>query len=131
MKMIQPGNTMGGVWTAKAACTGKGNGDNGCGAELEVSGDDLFRTYASYMGRDEDHFVTFMCPGCGVYTDVWDTKGHRNPNFGNIKSYNDFPKCNKQQRDEAARLLRDGTYTPPHKVSIVTYSAAKPAGDNG
>jgi hypothetical protein len=129
MKMIKPGKTIGGVWEGRFACTGGGNGNRGCDAVFEVSGDDMFRTYASYMGRDEDHFVTFMCPACGEFTDVWDTKGpYRHPEFPDNRTYRDFPKCNKEQRDEAKRLLREGTYTPPHKVTIQYCTSAR---DNG
>jgi len=117
MKVIKPGNTMGGDWVAKTICTGKGNGGHGCGAELEVSRSDLFRTYNSCMGRDETHFITFMCPCCGEFTDIYDTDGYRDPVFPSNLSYRDFPHPSDFQRKEAKRRLREGPeYTPPHLI---------------
>lgn len=60
-------------WAKECKCTGAGNDGGGCGAKLLVEKGDLFQTYASYMGRDEEWFVTFKCPECKVLTDLKDT----------------------------------------------------------
>jgi hypothetical protein len=57
-------------WSREFKCTGRGNDDGGCGARLLVEKTDLFHTYRSTMGRDEDWFITFKCPECGVLTDI-------------------------------------------------------------
>ena len=114
MKIIKPGKTLGGFWSADFTCSGRGNGGNGCGAELEVSEDDLFQTHSSSMGESA-HYTTFLCPGCGVQTDVSDTYGYRHPNLPS--NARNFPSVSMAQQNEAKRLLRAGSYTPPHKVS--------------
>lgn len=72
MKLIKPGRLQKG-WAKEFHCTGKGNNGGGCDAVLLVERDDLFQTHASYMGRDQDYFVTFRCCECGVLTDIHDT----------------------------------------------------------
>ena len=72
MKVLSPGRPQK-EWAQKYTCTGAGNGNGGCKAKLLVEKSDLFHTYASYMGRDEQWFVTFECPQCKVLTDVEDT----------------------------------------------------------
>ena len=70
MKVLEPGRKQSG-WSAEAICTGKGNGDGGCGAKLLVEQPDLFLTHSSH--RDEtDTFVTFKCECCEVLTDIPD-----------------------------------------------------------
>ncbi|MDO8599240.1 MAG: hypothetical protein Q7S02_03975 [bacterium] len=69
MKVVKKGRPQKG-WAKEFTCTGKGNGDGGCSAKLLVERDDLFHTYASYMGRDEEWFVTFRCSACGSLTDI-------------------------------------------------------------
>lgn len=69
MKVIEKGRPQKG-WSTEKKCTGAGNGDGGCGAKLLVEEDDLFETYASFMGRDEEWYTTFRCAACGVLTDI-------------------------------------------------------------
>lgn len=69
MKVLKPGRPVR-EWSTEQTCTGAGNSGGGCGAQLLVQKSDLFHTYASYMGRDEEYFVTFQCPLCQVLTDV-------------------------------------------------------------
>ncbi len=57
-------------WFGVVKCSGYGNGNYGCGAELEVEQDDLEHTYTSFMGRSETHYITIKCPCCGKHTDV-------------------------------------------------------------
>jgi hypothetical protein len=64
MKVLKPGTGQKG-WATKVTCTGAGNGDGGCKAELEVDQGDLFTTTSSC--RDD---ATFRCPECDVLTDV-------------------------------------------------------------
>jgi len=59
-------------WSRKATCSGKGNGGGGCRARLLVEKGDLFQTYRSCMGREEDWYVTFQCPECKVLTNIDD-----------------------------------------------------------
>ena len=73
MKIIKKGRKQKG-WAKKYKCTGNGNDEGGCGAILLVEECDLFQTYRSSMGRDEDWYVTFECLQCGVKTDITDSK---------------------------------------------------------
>jgi len=71
MKVIKKGRKQAG-WAKEFDCTGRGNGDGGCGARLLVEKKDLFET--TTQARDEtDYFVTFKCPECGVLTDLKDS----------------------------------------------------------
>jgi hypothetical protein len=69
MKLLEPGRVQLG-WAKEFHCSGDGNGGGGCRALLLVEQGDLFFTYHSCMGRDNETFVTFRCPQCGVMTDV-------------------------------------------------------------
>lgn len=73
MKVLEPGDGRTG-WGIEIRCSGSGNGGGGCHAQLLVEENDVFHSYASYMGRDEDHFFTFKCPQCGVWTDIPDER---------------------------------------------------------
>lgn len=93
MKVLEGGNGAK-SWSRQCKCTGAGNGDGGCGAKLLVEKDDLFQTYASYMGRDEDWFVTFECPECHVKTDIDKTpfRPQELPTYKAWKGYSDIYK---------------------------------------
>jgi hypothetical protein len=69
MKILKAGKPVK-SWSKECVCTGKGNKSGGCRALLLVEKTDLFQTYRSYMGREEEIFVTFCCPICGVDTDI-------------------------------------------------------------
>jgi len=69
MKIVKEGRPQKG-WAKEFKCTGKGNGDGGCGAVLLVEKGDLFHTYRSFMGREEEWYTTFECPCCKVLTDI-------------------------------------------------------------
>lgn len=69
MKVIEPGTGQKG-WSGKFRCTGKGNGDGGCGALLFVEQNDLYETRRGYMDGSTDYYTTFTCSECGVETDV-------------------------------------------------------------
>lgn len=57
-------------WTKKATCTGKGNGQKGCGAKLLISAGDLYTTFKSDDGETNTSYYTFQCPCCKVETDI-------------------------------------------------------------
>lgn len=61
-------------WTykLKMKCTGKGNGDGGCGAKLLVEPGDIFHTCHTDMAGDTDYYFTIRCPECAVLTDIPD-----------------------------------------------------------
>ena len=68
MKVIKKGREQKG-YSLVQKCTGKGNGDGGCGAELLVEEKDFYQTQ-SQARDDTTYYVTFVCPSCGVWTDV-------------------------------------------------------------
>jgi hypothetical protein len=68
MKVIKKGRPQKG-WAKEFTCTGKGNGNGGCGALLLVEIGDVFETQSQC--RDEtDYYVTFRCGSCGVLNDI-------------------------------------------------------------
>ena len=70
MKVIKKGRKQKG-WAKEFICTGEGNKDGGCGAEILVEEDDLFHT-TSHCRDETDYFITFKCCECGVFTDIKD-----------------------------------------------------------
>lgn len=68
MKVLEKGNPNG--WEIEQKCTGKGNGDGGCGAQLLVAEDDIFVTANFDYGGGTDYYYTFKCPECGRLTDI-------------------------------------------------------------
>lgn len=62
MKIITSGITK--RWTKVLYCSGAGHSEEGCGAELEVSLADIFRT------GTKSPAATFACPECGTLTNV-------------------------------------------------------------
>jgi len=71
MKVLKKGRKQKG-WTIEFICTGKGNGNGGCEAELLVSEGDMYKTYSKHYDGSTDKYVTFTCPCCGVETDIDD-----------------------------------------------------------
>ena len=69
MKVLKKGRPQKG-WSKEFICTGKGNGNGGCGAKLLVEQDDLYKTSHTDMCGDTEYFVTFRCIACGVETDI-------------------------------------------------------------
>lgn len=69
MKVLQSGDPAG-AWKEEVKCTGNGNGNNGCGALLEVQAPDLFHTASFDYGGGSDHYITFSCPECNKWTDM-------------------------------------------------------------
>ena len=71
MKVLEKGNPNG--WEIEQYCTGKGNGDGGCGAKLLVAEADIYLTEAHHMG-ETDYYYTFKCSECGCETDIPEDK---------------------------------------------------------
>jgi len=68
MRVLKKGRPQKG-WATETKCTGKGNGNGGCGALLLVEQGDLFHTESH--ARDETTvYTTFRCCACGVLTDI-------------------------------------------------------------
>ena len=59
-----------GPWGLEQICTGKGNGDGGCGSKLLVEEGDIYVTASSDYVGDIDYYYTFKCPVCGKETDI-------------------------------------------------------------
>ena len=57
-------------WSLKQVCTGKGNGNGGCGAKLLIERGDIYVTHSYDYGGGHERFFTFICPECGVKTDI-------------------------------------------------------------
>jgi len=69
MKVVKKGRQQKG-WSKEFTCTGKGNGNGGCGAVLLVEQPDLYSTHHYDYGGGHDVFTTFQCCECGVETDI-------------------------------------------------------------
>lgn len=69
MKVLKPGRKQQG-WSVNVNCSGRGNGDGGCGALLQVEQPDLYRTVSGDYDGSRTLFMTFTCPECGVETDL-------------------------------------------------------------
>ncbi len=73
MKVLKKGRPQKG-WSKTLTCTGKGNKGGGCGANLLVEQDDIFRTF-SHCRDETTTYYTFKCPDCGVLTDIANSNG--------------------------------------------------------
>lgn len=69
MKVLKPGREQQG-WAREEICTGKGNGNGGCGAVLLVEEGDLFQTASHHYDGSSDYYTTFRCSACRVLTDI-------------------------------------------------------------
>lgn len=70
MKVLKKGTGQKG-WSKKFKCTGEGNNDGGCGAELLVEEADLFTQRSGHHDGSSTDYVSFKCCECGVITDIW------------------------------------------------------------
>lgn len=69
MKVLKKGVT----WTAEIDCSGKGMGETGCKARLEINEKDIFMVYGGgYCESIPYHGI--KCPECGVTTCLEDSK---------------------------------------------------------
>lgn len=57
-------------WARKHTCTGDGNGGGGCSSLLLVEQKDVFRTAHHSHDGSSEYYNTFICPVCGVATDI-------------------------------------------------------------
>lgn len=69
MKVVKRGREQTG-WAQEFECTGSGNKGGGCGAVLLVEQGDVFATQSGHYDGSNDHFRTFKCSECGVWTDL-------------------------------------------------------------
>lgn len=74
MEVLKPGRKQKG-WSGTFKCTGGGNGEGGCGAELLVSDGDVYQT-VSHARDETEHCKTFRCTCCGVETDIDNRAGY-------------------------------------------------------
>ena len=63
VKSIRP------TWSRRVTCTDSGSQLKGCGAKLQVTYSDLYKTQNCACGEVEE-FTTFCCPICGTETDI-------------------------------------------------------------
>ena len=96
MKVLKKGREQKG-WTMECICTGKGNGDGGCGAKLLVSEGDMYKTYSCHYDGSNDKYVTFTCPCCGVETDIDDVPGSV---WGRLSSKENFFERQEEERKD-------------------------------
>jgi len=68
MKVLEKGNPNG--WEIEQYCTGKGNGDGGCGAKLLVAEADIYLTSSTDLTESTTYYYTFKCSECGCETDI-------------------------------------------------------------
>lgn len=95
MKVVKKGRGTKG-WAKEYECTGKGNGEGGCGALLMVEQDDVFVTSTNTRDETTTHY-TFRCCECGVWTDIPPVP---------FKARKINPKCDGEQ--SGARLPLEG-----------------------
>lgn len=69
MKVLESGNPHG-AWKKEIVCTGLGNGNDGCGAKLEINASDIFHTAHFDYGGGADHYMTIECVECKKWTDL-------------------------------------------------------------
>jgi hypothetical protein len=93
MRVIKEG-TGAKEWSKIFTCTGKGNKDGGCQAELEVAYSDLFKTW-SYCRDERDMYITFACPECAVLTDI--DRANYPPNYSNLPDQKDHAEGKKKR----------------------------------
>lgn len=69
MKVLEKGRPQQG-WAKECICTGRGNGEGGCGAKLLVEKDDVFDCSWVDMYDDIVRAYVFRCPECEVLTTI-------------------------------------------------------------
>lgn len=69
MKILKKG-TIKPTWSEQVICTGKGNGGCGCGANLEVYLEDVYKTRSYSYDGSSDPYNTITCPVCSTETDI-------------------------------------------------------------
>ena len=103
-------------WSGTYVCTGSGSPDEGCDAKLRVSLADLFRTYSVPPGEPTS-YATFMCPECGVFTDVCDSDGGGDPWAACAVLVETLPALTPAMLAGARRRVGQKLpYAPPHAL---------------
>ena len=87
MKIIKKGREQKG-WSREIKCSGNGNGGGGCGSLLLVSEYDMYLMHSYHYDGSHEVYTTFMCPGCGVETDI----GHRDTPSRSLPDKKDWLK---------------------------------------
>lgn len=57
-------------WKVECRCTGKGNGDRGCGEKILVTKRDIYVTSRGYYKSSKVYYYTFRCPKCDRNTNI-------------------------------------------------------------
>jgi hypothetical protein len=101
MRVIKRGSGQTG-WAKEKKCTGKGNGDGGCGAVLLVEEGDLFVT-ESHCHIETTRYITFKCAECGILTDF--DNDHEVPDrlWRNLPMRKDWEKRHETPAEAAGR----------------------------
>ncbi len=66
MKLLEKGPG----WSTIQHCTGKGNGNGGCMSKLLIEKEDIYLTTHTDLTGETDYYYTFICPECGIQTDI-------------------------------------------------------------
>lgn len=104
-------------WNEKVTCTGLGNGGGGCGAKLQVSWEDLYFTYGE-MFRERLKHVTFMCPSCGVETDLLNCACPTR----DLPDKDDWLRCQKKYKSRVACAVKILVVLGGKKVVLIKYT---------
>lgn len=116
MRIVQPGKYKDGQWTGEFDCTGNGNGNQGCGARLEITEDDLY-SVQSHARTETTNYISFMCPCCGEETDLYRDEGYRHPDFpAPLARRGGFPYAGPDKRKQAQASIKAGNYVNPGRV---------------
>ena len=68
MKILERGKAD--CWETEQICTGRGNGDGGCGAKLLVSEKDIRVTKHTCIDDSVSTYYKFKCPCCNKKTNI-------------------------------------------------------------
>lgn len=68
MKILEIGKSD--FWETEQICTGRGNGNGGCGAKLLVAETDIYITKSLSIEDNIFTDYTFKCPCCSKETDI-------------------------------------------------------------
>jgi len=114
MRVLSKGRKQKG-WARELHCTGMGHGEGGCMAFLLVERADLFRTTQVHQS-DQDHFVSFLCPECGVITDMNAWRTPVSPM--DLMPFKQWAKADERDAQNGVRLITPGELPPG---AVITY----------
>lgn len=111
-------------------CTGEGNGNIGCGSELEIYLSDLYTTSLPHQSVYDTHPVritTFTCPVCSAETDIKYNGGYSG---GYLPSRNKHVLHNKKNKLHV--IIQEKTHNDIDKIDQLTkYIKKWKYNDNG